>query len=60
MMMAWDFDESGKFGSEKAAENYARRTDLKDADFRTRGKGTRSSSRTAGRRSVAAICATVT
>ena len=23
--MAWDFNEGGKFGSEKAAEDYARR-----------------------------------
>ncbi|OQW69718.1 MAG: hypothetical protein BVN33_18035 [Proteobacteria bacterium ST_bin13] len=37
--MAWDFDEGGKFGSEKAAEDYARRNGLKDADFRTRPKG---------------------
>ncbi|TGX49192.1 hypothetical protein E5A73_20370 [Sphingomonas gei] len=37
--MAWDFDERGKFGSEKAAEDYARRNGLKDADFRTRRKG---------------------
>ncbi|WP_237235136.1 hypothetical protein [Sphingobium yanoikuyae] len=33
--MAWDFDEGGKFDSEKAAEDYARRNGLKDADFRT-------------------------
>ena len=37
--MAWDFDEGGKFGSEKAAEDYARRNGLNDADFRTRRKG---------------------
>ncbi|MDF0490595.1 hypothetical protein PX554_20900 [Sphingomonas sp. H39-1-10] len=37
--MAWDFDEGGKFGSEKAAADYARRNGLKDADFRTRRKG---------------------
>jgi hypothetical protein len=37
--MAWDFDEGGKFGSEKAAEDYARRNNLSDADFRTRRKG---------------------
>ena len=37
--MAWDFDEGGKFGSEKAPEDYARRNGLNDADFRTRRKG---------------------
>ena len=37
--MAWDFDEGGKFGSEKAAEDFARRNGLNDADFRTRRKG---------------------
>lgn len=37
--MAWDFDEGGKFGSEKSAEDYARRNGLNDADFRTRRKG---------------------
>ena len=37
--MAWDFDEGGKFGSEKAAEDYARRNGLSNADFRTRRKG---------------------
>ena len=37
--MAWEFDEGGKFGSEKAAEDYARRNGLRDADFRTRRKG---------------------
>ncbi|MET0137399.1 MAG: hypothetical protein ABW192_03350 [Sphingobium sp.] len=37
--MAWDFEEGGKFGSEKAAEDYARRNGLNDADFRTRRTG---------------------
>lgn len=37
--MAWEFDEGGKFGSEKAAEDYARRNGLSNADFRTRRKG---------------------
>lgn len=37
--MAWEFDEGGKFGSEKAAEHYARRNGLSNADFRTRRKG---------------------
>lgn len=31
--MAWEFDEGGKFESEKAAEDYARRNGLSDADF---------------------------
>ncbi len=34
--VAWEFDESGKFGSEKAAEDYARRNGISEADFRTR------------------------
>ena len=33
------FDEGGKFGSEKAAEDYARRNGLSNADFRTRRNG---------------------
>ena len=37
--MAWEFDEAGKFGSEKAAEDYARRNGLSDADYRTRHRG---------------------
>lgn len=37
--MGWEFDEGGKFGSEKAAEDYARRNGLNEADFRTRRKG---------------------
>ena len=37
--MAWDFDEAGKFGSERAAQDYARRNGLSDADFRTRRNG---------------------
>lgn len=37
--MAWDFDDAGKFGSEKAAEDYARRNGLSESDFRTRRKG---------------------
>lgn len=37
--MAWGFAEGGKFGSEKAAEDYARCSGLNQADFRTRRKG---------------------
>ena len=37
--MAWEFDGGGKFGSEKAAEDYARRNGLSGSDFRTRRKG---------------------
>lgn len=37
--MGWEFDEGGKFCSEKAAEDYARRNGLSNADFRTRRKG---------------------
>ena len=37
--MAWEFDEGGKFGSEKAAEDYARRNGLSGSDFRTRRTG---------------------
>ncbi len=37
--MAWEFDAGGKFGSEKAAEDYARRNELDDADFRIRRRG---------------------
>ncbi len=38
-MSGWDFDEGGKFVSEKAAEDYARRNGLGVQDFRTRRKG---------------------
>lgn len=31
--MAWDFDEGGKFGRGKAAEDYARCNGLNDADL---------------------------
>ena len=38
-MANWDFDEGGKFGSERAAQDYARRNGLSDGDYRTRRKG---------------------
>jgi hypothetical protein len=38
-MSGWDFDEVGRFGSEKAADDYARRNNLSVHDYRTRPTG---------------------
>jgi len=38
-MSDWDFDEGGTFGSQKAADDYARRNNLSVHDYRTRPKG---------------------
>jgi hypothetical protein len=35
-MTGWDFDEVGKFGSAKAAEDFAKRNDVDPRDIRTR------------------------
>ena len=38
-MSGWDFDDVGKFGSEKAAEDFAKRNGVDPRDIRTRDKG---------------------
>ncbi|MDT7533050.1 hypothetical protein OVY48_06315 [Sphingobium sp. SA2] len=38
-MAGWDFEEAGKFGSERAAEDYAKRNNIDVRDIRTRRKG---------------------
>lgn len=38
-MSGWDFEEAGKFGSERAAEDYAKRNNIDVRDIRTRRKG---------------------
>lgn len=35
-MSGWDFDEVGKFGSEKAADDFTKRNDLDPQDVRIR------------------------
>ena len=38
-MSGWDFDEVGKFGSDKAAEDFAKRNNVDQRDIRTRNIG---------------------
>jgi hypothetical protein len=38
-MSGWDFDDVGKFGSDKAAEDFAKRNNVDPRDIRTRDKG---------------------
>ena len=38
-MSGWDFDEVGKFGSDKAAEDFARRNNVDPRDIRTSPSG---------------------
>ena len=38
-MSGWDFDEGGTFGSQKAADDYAKSNNLSVEDYRTRSKG---------------------
>ena len=38
-MSGWDFDEVGKFGSDKAAEDFAKRNNIYPRDIRTRAVG---------------------
>jgi hypothetical protein len=38
-MSGWDFDDVGKFGSVKAAEDFAKRNNVDPRDIRTRDKG---------------------
>lgn len=38
-MSGFDFDKSGTFGSEKAAEDYAKRNDLSVQDYQMRPDG---------------------
>src|SRR3546814_14604353 len=37
--MAWEFEQAGKFGSEKAADDYARRNNLDPSDVQITRKG---------------------
>src|SRR3546814_12984136 len=37
--MAWEFEQAGKFGSEKAADDYARRNNLDPRDVQITRKG---------------------
>ncbi|MCK9551305.1 hypothetical protein [Aquamicrobium sp.] len=37
--MAWEFEQAGKFGSEKAANDYARRNNLDPRDVQIARKG---------------------
>jgi hypothetical protein len=39
MMSGFDFDKSGTFGSEKAADDYAKRNDLSVEDYQMRPEG---------------------
>lgn len=38
-MSGWEFDEVGKFGSARAAEEFAKRNDVDVRDIRTRDTG---------------------
>lgn len=38
-MSGFDFDKGGKFGSEKAADDYAKRNDLDVQDYKIRHEG---------------------
>lgn len=38
-MSGWDFDDVGKFGSTKAAEDFAKRNNVDPRDIRTRDTG---------------------
>ena len=38
-MSGWDFDEAGKFSSERAAEDFARANNIDPRDVRTRRRG---------------------
>jgi hypothetical protein len=38
-MSGWDYDDAGKFGSEKAAEDFAKANNIDPSDIRTRRKG---------------------
>ena len=38
-MSGFDFDKSGTFGSEKAADDYAKRNDLSVQDYQLRPEG---------------------
>ncbi|MGW8281530.1 hypothetical protein ACWGK7_18815 (plasmid) [Sphingomonas aurantiaca] len=38
-MSGFDFDKSGTFGSEKAADDYAKRNDLSVEDYQMRPEG---------------------
>jgi hypothetical protein len=38
-MSGWDYDDAGKFGSEKAAEDFAKANNIDPSDFRTRRNG---------------------
>jgi len=38
-MSGFDFDKSGTFGSEKAADDYAKRNDLSVQDYQMRPEG---------------------
>ena len=53
-MSGWDFDEGGTFGSQKAADDYAKRNNLSVHDYRTRPKGDGFDSRSAAPQSTAA------
>ena len=37
--MGWEFEEAGKFGSEKAADDYARRNNIDTRDVHIARKG---------------------
>lgn len=37
--MGWEFEQAGKFGSEKAADEYARRNELDPRDVQITRKG---------------------
>jgi len=37
--MGWEFEQAGKFGSEKAADDYARRNNLDPRDVQITRKG---------------------
>lgn len=37
--MGWDFEEAGKFGSERAADDYARRNNIDPRDVQITRKG---------------------
>ena len=38
-MSGFDFDKGGNFGSEKAADDYAKRNDLEAQDYKIRHEG---------------------
>lgn len=56
--MGWEFEEGGSFGSEKAADDYARRNNLDPRDVRIRPKGDGFNWRSAAPRSMGRRCAT--